>query len=347
MAPRIPETESSEPKSPGYYSGKLAHEIGTDPNYRHKWYKKSMAFHGLVHLSALYGLYLCATCIQLNTFLWTFALGMLSGESITMGAHRLYSHRSFKASFSLRLALNIFQLLSGQNSMYTWVRDHRLHHKFSDTDADPHNAERGFFFSHMGWLMTKKHPAVKEKYKTIDMSDLEADEIVMFQYKYFLPLYFLFSIFIPMAVPIYFFGESFWTSLFVCYFMRYCLSLNVTWTVNSLAHMFGYKPFDKYIKPCENWFVSFIALGEGWHNYHHAFPWDYKASEYGVKINLTTHLINMLAYFGHAHGLRTASDTIIASRIQRTGESSDKTSADELPKDVNEEVVLATSTLGY
>lgn len=65
--------------------------------------------------------------------------------------------------------------------MYIWVRDHRLHHKYSDSDADPHNANRGFFFAHMGWLMSKKHPAVIAKGKTIDMSDLEADFIVMFQ----------------------------------------------------------------------------------------------------------------------------------------------------------------------
>lgn len=68
--------------------------------------------------------------------------------------------------------------------MYIWVRDHRLHHKFSDTDADPHNANRGFFFCHMGWLMSKKHPLVIAKGKTIDMSDLEADSLVMFQKRY-------------------------------------------------------------------------------------------------------------------------------------------------------------------
>lgn len=67
--------------------------------------------------------------------------------------------------------------------MYEWVRDHRQHHKHVDTDADPHNAKRGFFFSHIGWLLMKKHPDVYEKKKTIDMSDMEADPHVMFQKK--------------------------------------------------------------------------------------------------------------------------------------------------------------------
>ena len=68
-----------------------------------------------------------------------------------------------------------------QNSIWEWVRDHRLHHKYSETDADPHNSRRGFFFSHMGWLLVRKHPMVRQKSKIIDLSDLEADKIVMFQ----------------------------------------------------------------------------------------------------------------------------------------------------------------------
>jgi stearoyl-CoA desaturase (delta-9 desaturase) len=67
--------------------------------------------------------------------------------------------------------------------LYIWVRDHRQHHKYTDTDADPHNATRGFFFSHCGWLMVRKHPDVIAKGKTIDLSDLEADPIVRFQKK--------------------------------------------------------------------------------------------------------------------------------------------------------------------
>lgn len=67
--------------------------------------------------------------------------------------------------------------------MWTWVRDHRLHHKYSDTDADPHNARRGFFFSHMGWLMVRPHPAVVKEGRKIDLSDLKADPLIMFQKK--------------------------------------------------------------------------------------------------------------------------------------------------------------------
>lgn len=79
---------------------------------------------------------------------------------ITMGAHRYFTHRSYKAKLWVKVALLLFHTMAGQNCIYIWVRDHRQHHKYSDTDADPHNATRGFFFSHCGWLMSKKHPKV-------------------------------------------------------------------------------------------------------------------------------------------------------------------------------------------
>lgn len=103
---------------------------------------------------------------------------------ITAGAHRLWAHRSYKAKWPLRLMLMIFNTIAFQDAAYHWARDHRVHHKYSETDADPHNATRGFFFSHIGWLLCKKHPEVKVKGKGVDVSDLKSDHILMFQKKY-------------------------------------------------------------------------------------------------------------------------------------------------------------------
>jgi stearoyl-CoA desaturase (delta-9 desaturase) len=110
----------------------------------------------------------------------------MSGLGITAGCHRLWAHKSYKAKLPLRLLLAFFQTVAFQNSIHEWSRDHRVHHKYSETHADPHNAKRGFFFAHMGWLMSKKHPAVKEKGAGIDMSDLDNDPVVSFQKKYVL-----------------------------------------------------------------------------------------------------------------------------------------------------------------
>lgn len=109
---------------------------------------------------------------------------MIGAMSTAVGAHRLWAHRSFKATWQLSVLLMICNSTLFLKSIYIFVRDHRVHHKFTETDADPHNYNRGIFFSHIGWLMLKKHPDVRTKGATIDMSDLRNDKIVMFQHKY-------------------------------------------------------------------------------------------------------------------------------------------------------------------
>lgn len=117
------------------------------------------------------------------SFLPVLFVGFISGEGVTAGAHRLWAHRTYSAKWPLRLILMLANSMAFQNHLYEWVRDHRVHHKFTDTDADPHNSRRGFFFSHMGWLMVRKHPDVKRRGATVDLSDLEKDWVVMFQKK--------------------------------------------------------------------------------------------------------------------------------------------------------------------
>lgn len=107
-------------------------------------------------------------------------LGLLG---ITAGAHRLWSHKAYKAKWPLKLILTFFNTIAHQNGVWVWVHDHRVHHKYQDSNADPHNASRGLFFSHMGWLMVSERPEVDEKRKTIDMSDCLADPFVMIQKK--------------------------------------------------------------------------------------------------------------------------------------------------------------------
>jgi len=109
--------------------------------------------------------------------------GYSGALGITAGAHRLWSHKCYKATLPLKLMLIVMQTIAGQSSVYRWTVDHRLHHKYSETNADPHNAKRGFFFSHVGWLLCPEHSMVQEKMKSLDLKDLEEDPIVMFQHK--------------------------------------------------------------------------------------------------------------------------------------------------------------------
>lgn len=140
--------------------------------------------------------------------------------------------------------LLFFQTIAFQNSVIEWVRDHRVHHKFSDTNADPHNASRGFFFSHMGWLMCKKHPDVRKYGSRVDMSDLEADPWLRFQHKYYEILVPLISFGLPVFLSCYFFGESIMAAYHFNIF-RYMGTLHITWSINSVSHIWGSKPFEK------------------------------------------------------------------------------------------------------
>ncbi|NEU32882.1 acyl-CoA desaturase, partial [bacterium LRH843] len=105
--------------------------------------------------------------------------------------------------------------------------------------------------------------------------------------------------------------------------LRYVISYHGTWLVNSVAHMYGNRPYETAIFARENAPVSLITLGEGWHNYHHAFPWDYKASELGFyTFNMTTAFIDFFAMIGWAYDLKTVPMSMIAKRVKRTGDGS-------------------------
>ncbi|XP_062535791.1 delta(9)-fatty-acid desaturase fat-7-like [Armigeres subalbatus] len=310
----------------GSHTPILPSEIGTDFNFKREIVWKNVIGFAALHFCGWLGLHIAFwQYCDWRTTLYTFWLMYMSGQGVTMGAHRLWAHKAFKAKLWLRVLLLWLHTLAGQNCLYVWVRDHRQHHKFSDTDADPHNANRGFFFSHVGWLLSRKHPKVIEYGKKIDMSDLEADPLIMFQKDHYKTLYTFFTILGPTAIPVVLWGENPLIALFVAYFLRTVLSLNATWSVNSAAHMFGTRPYDKSIWPVENMFVSLVAVGEGWHNYHHAFPWDYRASEYGTPLNLTGTLIDILADWGVIWDRKTATNNMVKNRVLRTGDKSHHT----------------------
>jgi len=243
---------------------------------------------------------------------------------ITAGAHRLWSHRAYKATWHLRLILMLLHTLAFQTSVHEWVRNHRVHHKNSDTDADPHNVHRGFFFTHYGWMLVRKHPAVKEKGKRIDWSDLDADPVLGFQKRYYLILMPILCFLIPSAVPVYLWGETWTNAYHIAAVLRQVVTLHMTLITNSITHWpdtWRKRPYDKNICPSENFMVSLLTLGEGWHNFHHVFPWDYKTAEIGGnRINPTTHFIDFCARIGWAYDLKTVPMSVVKKRVERTGD---------------------------
>uniref|UniRef100_A0A0A1WWV4 Acyl-CoA desaturase 1 n=1 Tax=Zeugodacus cucurbitae TaxID=28588 RepID=A0A0A1WWV4_ZEUCU len=290
----------------------------------------------VLHSMALYGLWLIWAENAYLEFVIAYFYAVLGGLGITAGVHRLWSHRAYKAKLPLRIFLMLCQSLAFQNSIYEWCRDHRVHHKFTDTNADPHNSGRGFFFAHMGWLMCKKHPDVRERGKTIDMSDILADPVVKVQKKLYFLIMPICCFVIPGLFPYYVLGSSLQVCFFVCSMLRYALSLHGTWLVNSAAHFYGMRPYEKNISSVDSKLVSVIAFGEGWHNYHHVFPWDYKAGELGTyQYNWTTAFLDYMARIGQAYDLKSVSHEMILKRVQRTGDGTHPSVQDVNNNNVN------------
>ena len=289
-------------------------------------FKTKIVWFNVFAISFIHFLGVCGMCLapfaEWRTWLFFCVYYLMSGLGVTAGAHRYWAHKTYKAKLPYRVMLMCFNCISFQNNIFEWCRDHRLHHKYTETDADPHNAKRGFFFAHMGWLMMKKHPEVLIKGKNIDVSDLEKDPIVMFQKRYFLLLVLIFSAIVPTLIPFVFWGEGAAISFLMCGAFRYICTLHVTWLVNSAAHLWGDRPYDKKINPAENWFVSLSAIGEGYHNYHHTFPYDYATSEWGPYFNITTIIIDFFGMLGLVYDRKQVSAESIARVRKRLGNMS-------------------------
>jgi len=255
-----------------------------------------------------------------------FLLYYFSGVGITGGAHRLWAHRSYKASFIVRFYLMICNCMANQGSILHWSRDHRVHHKYAETDRDPHDATRGFFYAHVGWLMLKKDPKVVEAGNKLSFQDLYDDPIVMFQHRLCPWINQFFCFVFPTLLGYYVCNQSLWTSFLFLGVARYCYVLNSTWLVNSLAHWVGYKPYDGTINPTENPFVAFFALGEGWNNWHHVYPWDYSTSEYGFwkRWNPTKLQIDLFAALGLVWDRKRALDAWNSAKLRMAQQSKAK-----------------------
>lgn len=284
------------------------------------WFNVYVAVVG--HLMVLYAVLVQGPRASWNTWVVFNVLALFGGLGITAGAHRLWAHKTYKARLPFKIILMLFNSMSIQNNIIEWCRDHRVHHKYTETDADPHNALRGFFFAHMGWLMMKKHPQVFIKGKNIDVSDLKKDPVVKFQLAYYLRLCFFCSVFLPTFIPAVCWGENPVTAFFVLFVIRYVITLHSTWMVNSAAHLWGARPYDKHINPSNNRFVSLMAIGEGWHNYHHTFPYDYSTSEFGPHINITTSILDMIAMTGQVYDRKQVSHQAIDRVRKRIGDLS-------------------------
>ncbi|KAI1286106.1 Stearoyl-CoA desaturase 5 [Halotydeus destructor] len=275
--------------------------------FKYNFFTISFAILHLFYFVAFYR----AFEIPTYTFIWGNFLGMFIAIGITCGAHLLWSHRAYEAKWPLRVLYMIGHTMSGQFTLYKWASEHRVHHKWSDTDGDPHNPSRGFLFAHIGWIFRPEHPEMVTRSKTLDYSDLWRDPIVKFQHENYPLLFIVFGIVIPIAFPVYMWNETWWASFLLVFVGRIVIVAHIVLLINSAAHMFGDKPYSTKIAPTDNGWVAAITFGSGYHNYHHMFPSDYASSEADRRYNLARAFINLMARVGQAHNLKTASQEVV------------------------------------
>jgi len=232
---------------------------------------KIVGFFSVAHvLAAATVVYL--VCVRSSP--WTLGLGALwlalCGLSITAGYHRHFAHPTHKATWLLRAFYLLFGAASMQNSALKWSADHRLHHRRTDEDADPYNARRGFWWSHIGWIFFEDAAPIEQW----TVTDLERDRLVRLQDRYLLSLAVLVGAGVPAALGL-IWGDPL-GAMFCAGFLRLVLQWHATFSVNSLAHILGTQPYSTACTARDSWITAMVTLGEGYHNYHHRFPGDYR-----------------------------------------------------------------------
>ncbi|KAI4459892.1 acyl-coa desaturase [Holotrichia oblita] len=238
-------------------------------------------------------------------------LGVLGASA---GAHRLWAHKSYAADIKLRIFLMICFCISGQGTIYNWVLEHRLHHKYFGTKKDPFNHGKSIWNLQTLSRITKPVGGYDKLKDAVDMSDVEEDGVVMFQKKYFAILYIIFALLLPINAPAEYWGEGLWESFFIIGILRYLITLHLISLIETSSKIRGcsYNIKDDNDKKL----VDTIEKMD-WVTYHYIAPWDYQANEFGFYGNdITSLFIRICERVRLANSLKTMDGHIIGQAIQ-------------------------------
>ena len=232
---------------------------------------------------------------------------MTGGLGITLGYHRLLTHRSFKVWKPLEYFFALMGTLACQSGPIKWVTAHRVHHTYSDEDGDPHSPKKGFFWSHMGWCFYDNQYIERADVQAQVSPDLAKDPVHIFLDK----THILWTIL--LVAGLYAWGGA----PFVIWgvFVRLVLVYHCTWLVNSAAHVWGYQTYKSSDLSRNLWWVALVTYGEGWHNNHHAFQY---SARHGLKwweFDSTYLMVQILEKLGLAEGVKIPSERLLSSKV--------------------------------
>ncbi len=288
--------------------------------------KMTALYEGKRHMPAQVAVYIFAivpavALVAAIPVLWGWGIGWadlisaaffytVSCLGVTVGFHRYFTHGSFKAGRAMRIALAVAGSLSVQGPVLHWVADHRRHHAFSDRDGDPHSPwnfgtspaalVRGFWHAHMGWIFDRDLTN-RQRFAP----DMEADPDMRLVHRLFGPLTFA-TLLLPAAVG----GLVTWswwgalTGFFWAGVVRVAFLHHVTWSVNSICHMIGERPFAARDRSANFWPLAILSMGEAWHNLHHADPTSARHGVLRGQVDVSARLIWIFEKLGWVRDVR-------------------------------------------
>jgi sn-1 stearoyl-lipid 9-desaturase len=220
---------------------------------------------------------------------------------VGLGWHRLLTHRSFSVPRWLEYFLTILGTMSIQDSPAKWVATHRIHHKFTEEEGDPHSTSRGFLWAQIGWILWGRAQDHDDATLRRYIPDLLKDPIhALISRLYFIPI-------IASAGVLFMIGG--WAMVVWGVFARVVVGWHTTWFVNSLSHLHGKRPHATNDASTNNWFVAILTFGEGWHNNHHAFPTSARHGTEWYQFDMNWITIMLFRRLGWAKGIKINAQT--------------------------------------
>jgi len=290
--------------------------ITDTPITKHNWYKHVdwLNCFFILGIPALGCVAAFWTPLQWKTAIWAVVYYYWTGLGITAGYHRLWAHKSYSA----RLPLQIFLAAVGggavEGSIRWWSRGHRAHHRYTDTNKDPYSVRKGLLYSHLGWMVMKQNP---KRIGRSDITDLNEDPVVIWQHKHYLEVVAFMGLIFPTLVAGLLWGD-YQGGFIYAGILRIFFVQQATFCVNSLAHWLGDQPFDDRNSPRDHVITALVTLGEGYHNFHHEFPSDYRNAIEWHQYDPTKWCIWMWSKLGLAYNLKQfRSNEIEKGRVQQ------------------------------
>lgn len=268
----------------------------------------NLIFFGILSLLTLTALPWYAITIGISRADWIlfFAFAIATGLSISVGYHRLFSHRAFKTNQAIVFLNLLFGAAAFEQPALMWASLHRDHHRYVDTDRDPYNIKQGFWHAHMGWILFW---CQEPDYSNVE--DLQANPLIRHQDRHYIVWAVGAGILLPLII-----GAAtghFWGAFLVGVVGRLTFVHHSTWSINSICHAFGRATYDIDATARDHWLVAIITNGEGYHNFHHRFASDYRNGIRWYHWDPSKWTIAMLSRVGLAQQLYRVSPIMILS----------------------------------